>query len=699
MDALSGSHPKMDWEATDLVTAWKSFQQHTEFWFAGPLAKTAEAQKCNYLMIWIGNKGRDIYSTWDLSEDDKKKLEVHYQNFEKHVRPKSNKIYSRYKFLSRVQKEIDTFEEYLTDLKILVKDCGYATPEEMVRDAIVFGTKDHKVREKCITEGSELSLEKAINFARTYELSKAQLKTMESEDKTINMLNKQGSRSSGKKYGKQYTPQRGPPQNNKGQSPNFANKCKNCGATIDNQELNTDEWTETINVNDVPVNFQLDTGAKCNVLSLNKLKTICSHPIITKQVSPLRSYSGHIIDTVGVLDRAREYNLKLSAGKCEISKPEVTYVGHRLTSEGVKPDPEKIRAVNKMSKPDVGASSKGLGAVLIQNQKPVAYASRALTQTQQRYPQIEKETLAIVYGCNKFHEYVYGRRVQIETDHKPLQSIFLKPLHQTPPRLQRLLIALEKYDLKVDYKPGKEMYLADHLSRSFLKETKEVLVPDLHVNDIHLISYLPIAPEMYAKFQKETANDEHLQELQDVIFDGWPNEKSELLHSLRPYWTYRDELSVIDGLLYKSNKAIVPKALQNEMLDKIHESHLGIVKCKSRARDVLFWIGMGQDIEDKVKACGLCAQHQSLNAKEPIRNRRHIRPTAYNENTVDKEHFKNNHNSTVRKTSTVCNTSQTLDRSETVASEENERIEPSKSPVTRSGRTIKVPTKLNDYVK
>ena len=179
----------------------------------------------------------------------------------------------------------------------------------MVRDAIVFGTKDHKVREKCITEGSELSLEKAINFARTYELSNAQLKTMESEDKTINMLNKQGSRSSGKRYGKQYTPQRGPPQNNKGQSPNFANKCKNCGgkherrkcpafgkqcnkchkynhfasvclssnksskkmhtldicnesdddelfvATIDDQQLNTDEWTETITSTTYQLNF------------------------------------------------------------------------------------------------------------------------------------------------------------------------------------------------------------------------------------------------------------------------------------------------------------------------------------------------------------------------------------------------------------------------------------------------------------
>ncbi|CAC5403290.1 unnamed protein product [Mytilus coruscus] len=260
----------------------------------------------------------------------------------------------------------------------------------MVRDAIVFGTTDHKVREKCITEGSELSLEKAINFARTCELSKAQLKTMESEDKTINMLNKQGPRSSGKKYRKQYTPQWGPPQNNKAQSPNFANKCKNCGgnherrkcpafgkqcnkchqynhfasvclssnksskkmhtldvcsesdddelfvATIDDQELNTDEWTETINVNDVPVIFQLDTGAKCNVLSLHKLKTICSHPIITKQVSPLRSYSGHIIDTVGVINLRCSYKCQYHAVKFHILDRNVQSVIGAKTCEAMK---------------------------------------------------------------------------------------------------------------------------------------------------------------------------------------------------------------------------------------------------------------------------------------------------------------------------------------------------------------------------
>lgn len=147
------------------------------------------------------------------------------------------------------------------------------------------------------------------------------------------------------------------------------------------------------------------------------------------------------------------------------------------------------------------------------------------------------------------------------------------------------------------------MLLADHFSRSFLPETKEVLIPDIHINDIHLIAHMPTAPEIYATFQKETAEDEELQQLQDVIFEGWPKLKSDLAHSLRPHWTFRDEISVIDGLMYKANTIVVPKSLQKEMLDNIRESHLGIVKCISRDRDVLFRIGITQDIEDRVKSC------------------------------------------------------------------------------------------------
>lgn len=80
--------------------------------------------------------------------------------------------------------------------------------------------------------------------------------------------------------------------------------------------------------------------------------------------------------------------------------------------------------------------------------------------------QIEKELLAIVYGHKKFHQYVYGKEVEVESDHKPLESIFKKSLHQAPLRLQHMLLTLQRYNLKVTYKPGKEMHIADAPSRA-----------------------------------------------------------------------------------------------------------------------------------------------------------------------------------------------------------------------------------------
>ncbi len=126
----------------------------------------------------------------------------------------------------------------------------------------------------------------------------------------------------------------------------------------------------------------------------------------------------------------------------------------------------------------VDASAEGLGAVLLQEGQPVAFGSRSLTECQKRYAQIEKELLAIVYGCEKFHQYIYGKTVQMETDHKPLETIFKKSLQKAPPRLQRMLMRLQLYDLHVSYKPGKELYIADTLSRAYLKEQTEPLLED-----------------------------------------------------------------------------------------------------------------------------------------------------------------------------------------------------------------------------
>ena len=91
---------------------------------------------------------------------------------------------------------------------------------------------------------------------------------------------------------------------------------------------------------------------------------------------------------------------------------------------------------------------------------------RALTQAEQRYSQIEKELLAQVFGLENNHQYVYGRKVIIYTDHEPLVSISSKPLAFAPKRLQRLLLRLQQYDAEIRYRPGREMYLADTLSRA-----------------------------------------------------------------------------------------------------------------------------------------------------------------------------------------------------------------------------------------
>jgi len=103
-----------------------------------------------------------------------------------------------------------------------------------------------------------------------------------------------------------------------------------------------------------------------------------------------------------------------------------------------------------VSKPAVvqcDSSQSGLGAVLLIEGRPVQYASRALTGTEQQYAQIEKELLAIVFAMERFHTYVYGRKVSVETDHKPLISIIKKPLTSAPKRLQRMLLILQCYDL------------------------------------------------------------------------------------------------------------------------------------------------------------------------------------------------------------------------------------------------------------
>ena len=111
------------------------------------------------------------------------------------------------------------------------------------------------------------------------------------------------------------------------------------------------------------------------------------------------------------------------------------------------------------------ASQRGLGTCLPQNCEPIAYASKSLTDTETRYANIERELLAIVFACQWFNMYVLGRPFTVESDHKLLDMIHQKSLASAPPRLQHMLLQLQRYNVTIKYRPGKEMLLTDALSR------------------------------------------------------------------------------------------------------------------------------------------------------------------------------------------------------------------------------------------
>ena len=129
---------------------------------------------------------------------------------------------------------------------------------------------------------------------------------------------------------------------------------------------------------------------------------------------------------------------------------------------------------------------------------------------------------------------------------------------------------------------------------------KETLVPELEVNDVDLTSYLPISPEMYQEVQKATAEDPVIQAVQNAVLEGWSRIKATTKEEIKPYWACKDEISCVEGLLFKGNKLIVPKSPQPQMLDLIHELHQGIVKCKQLFRDLLYWRGIASQVEGKV---------------------------------------------------------------------------------------------------
>ncbi len=280
----------------------------------------------------------------------------------------------------------------------------------------------------------------------------------------------------------------------------------------------------------------------------------------------------------------------------------------------------------------VDASEKGLGGALMQpnttgDYQPVAFTSCSLTETEQRYSQIEKECLAICNGLNKFDQWLYGKHdITIHTDHKPLETILKKPLNKAPARLQRMMTRLQRYPtITVEYRKGTSLHLADTLSRAFLPTPTGTKTTDFEVFRIDMETTDPtetqrITPHTDNALRHATTSDTSLNKLYELIVTGWPENRNEVPESVRQYWNFRDELSVQNGLIYKGEATLVPQAMITDILEKIHLNHSGAESAIRMAKEVLFWPGMRKMIQNMCDTCSTCAQYNSSAPKEPMQS-------------------------------------------------------------------------------
>ena len=263
------------------------------------------------------------------------------------------------------------------------------------------------------------------------------------------------------------------------------------------------------------------------------------------------------------------------------------------------------------------ASPVGLGAVLAQKQlgefRVIMYASRSLTEVERRYSQTEREALAIVWACERFHTYLYGIKFHLVTDHKPLECLYSKK-SRPPARIERWVLRMQIFDYTVEYKPGSEN-IADSLSRlSCCQSQEEEKMRNVAEEYVRFIAQTTTPKAMTTReVEEQSHHDAELSEVRRCIREGvWNNKEC------AKYIPVKEELCAIGKVVLRGTRIVIPQSLRQQVLAIAHEGHVGIVATKLRLRTKVWWPGIDKDAEQYVRSCHGCQLVGQATPPEPL---------------------------------------------------------------------------------
>ena len=194
MGDLSGIEPpRMNWLATDLPTEFRSFRQYCELIFSGPFAEKGQSERVTYILLWVGQEGRRMYNTWDLSETEKKDVEVIWAQFQALIEPKSSYRLSRFHLQRFRQLSSETVDEFMTRCKTQARKCKFrdtTETEERLIEQLVVGVRHGKVQEKLLCRDETLTLDAAMDVARTHEATLANMQQFSGDASSISHVSR-----------------------------------------------------------------------------------------------------------------------------------------------------------------------------------------------------------------------------------------------------------------------------------------------------------------------------------------------------------------------------------------------------------------------------------------------------------------------------------------------------------------------------